>query len=112
LLPLIGAVTASVTGGAAGCRVGEGGSYPSIVTGQYIGTMLSTLFVMGWLMFATYQSVASASGLGDRACHPQGAKMIAARKPLSAGCEHKKSGNQGRRLSWCVKRCRFSIAQL
>ena len=54
LLPLIGAITATMVGNAAGCRVDEAGSYPCIVYGSDIGHMLSTLFVLGWLMFVTF----------------------------------------------------------
>lgn len=53
LLPLIGAIGASMIGRAAGCRVDEGGRYACVILGSDIGEMLATLFVMGWLMFVT-----------------------------------------------------------
>jgi len=51
--PLLGVLVASAVAGAFGCRLDEAGSYPCMVAGVDVGGLLSTLFVLGWLMLLT-----------------------------------------------------------
>lgn len=51
--PLLGVLLASAVAGANGCRLDEAGSYPCVVAGVDVGGLLSTLFVLGWLMLVT-----------------------------------------------------------
>ncbi|MPY67166.1 hypothetical protein F8S09_10745 [Deinococcus sp. SDU3-2] len=63
--PLLGVMIASAVAGAFGCRLDEAGSYPCVVAGVDVGGLLSTLFVMGWLMLLTIPlgAVLGAAGL-------------------------------------------------
>lgn len=51
--PLISVLVASGIAESAGCRLDEGGAHPCLIGGADWGEALSTMFVLGWLMFAT-----------------------------------------------------------
>ncbi|BDP43147.1 hypothetical protein DAETH_31160 [Deinococcus aetherius] len=51
--PLLGVLLSSWVAGANGCRLDEAGTYPCVVAGVDVGGLLSTLFVLGWLMLVT-----------------------------------------------------------
>lgn len=53
LLPLISVFVASGIADAAGCQLDEGGAHACVIGGADWGDALLTMFVLGWLMFAT-----------------------------------------------------------
>lgn len=52
-LPMLSVVFASGFADWAGCRVDEGGGHPCVVGGSDWGPLLTSMFVMGWMMLIT-----------------------------------------------------------
>lgn len=53
LAPLISVLIASAIADKNGCQLDEGGMHPCVLGGTDWGETLGTMFVLGWLMFAT-----------------------------------------------------------
>jgi hypothetical protein len=52
-LPLISVIVGGSIASAYGCGLDEGNIHPCLVGGQDLGSLLYTLFVLGWLMLVT-----------------------------------------------------------
>ncbi|WP_196260330.1 hypothetical protein [Pelagibacterium limicola] len=53
LLPVISVIIASIIAETNGCRLDEAGSYPCVVMGRDLGSLLAVMFVLGWFALAT-----------------------------------------------------------
>jgi hypothetical protein len=51
--PLVSVVTASAVTSLAGCELNEAGATPCVIGERDVGELLTTMFVLGWLMLAT-----------------------------------------------------------